>query len=146
MSLGIRAMSTRAEGPAVIVRRAVDGLGPADSADYQEAVADRADELADWLRADKARSRSFAEELRPSASRLEEAIIQWGPTLIEDPESAALLNLLPDIVDSARSATDTIAPAAGWTTAPGGPANVSAPSGSAQTATGSSSRTACSTS
>jgi hypothetical protein len=29
--------------------------------------------------------------------------------LIEDPESAELLNLLPDIVDSARAAADTIA-------------------------------------
>jgi hypothetical protein len=34
--------------------------------------------------------------------------------LIEDPESAELLNLLPDIVDSARSAADTIAPPDGW--------------------------------
>ena len=34
-----------------------------------------------------------------------------GPTLIEDPESAELLDLLPDVVDSARSAADAIAPA-----------------------------------
>jgi len=118
MSLGVRAMSTRAEAPAVIVRRAVDELSadgsPAGAVDYQEAVAQRADELADWLRADDSRARSFAQETRRSAARLEEAIIQWGPTLIEDPESAELLNLLPDIVESARSAADTIAPAAGW--------------------------------
>jgi hypothetical protein len=119
MSLGVRAMSTRAEGPAVVVRRAVDALAaenasPDGSVDYQDAVARRSDELADWLRADDARARSFAQETRRSASRLEDSIIQWGPTLIEDPESAELLNLLPDIVDSARSAADTIAPAAGW--------------------------------
>src|SRR5262245_13802072 len=128
MSLGVRAMSTRAEGPAVIVRRAVDELaaetrgepsgprvdGAEASVDYRDAIANRADELADWLRADDSRARSFAEETRRSASRLEEAIIQWGPTLIEDPESAALLNLVPDIVDSARSAADSIAPAAAW--------------------------------
>src|SRR5262249_49659813 len=119
MSLGVRAMATRAEGPAVIVRRAVDELvaetrsaSPEGLVDYQDAVARRADELADWLRVDDSRASSFAEETRRSASRLEEAIIQWGPTLIEDPESAELLNLLPDIVDSARSAADTIAP--GW--------------------------------
>ena len=34
-----------------------------------------------------------------------------GPTLVEDPESAELLDLLPDVVDSARSAADAIAPA-----------------------------------
>jgi hypothetical protein len=33
---------------------------------------------------------------------------------VEDPDSAELLNLLPDIVDSARSAAQAIAPAAGW--------------------------------
>ena len=132
MSLGVRAMSTRAEAPAVIVRRAVDELAmdtrsersgprvegaeasPDGAVDYQEAAAHRADELADWLRADDSRARSFAQETRRSAARLEEAIIQWGPTLIEDPESAELLNLLPDIVESARSAADTIAPASGW--------------------------------
>jgi hypothetical protein len=137
MSLGVRAMSTRAEAPAVIVQRAVDELAaetrselsdprvegadasPDGSVDYQDAVAQRADELADWLRADDSRARSFAAEERRSASRLEEAIIQWGPTLIEDPESAELLNLLPDIVDSARSAADTIAPASGWLDRPG---------------------------
>jgi hypothetical protein len=33
---------------------------------------------------------------------------------VEDPESAELINLLPDIVDSARSAANAIAPAASW--------------------------------
>jgi hypothetical protein len=116
MSLGVRALSTRAEGPAAILRRAVDELAEASgsgSVDYREFVSGRADELADWLRADEARARSFAEETRQSASRLEEAIIRWGPTLVEDPESAGLINLLPDIVDSARYAADTIAPAVG---------------------------------
>jgi len=121
MSLGMRALSTRAEGPAGIVRRAVDESAVAtqseqlraESVDYQESVSRRSDELVDWLRADDSRARSFAEQMRQSASRLEDAIIRWGPTLIEDPESAELLNLLPDIVDSARSAADTIAPAAG---------------------------------
>jgi predicted Fe-S protein YdhL (DUF1289 family) len=120
MSLGIRAMSARADGPAAIVRRIVDDLAAAtqseqpraSSADYQEAVARRADELAEWLRADDSDARSVAQQLRQSASRLEDAIIRWGPTLIEDPESAELLNLLPDIVDSARAAADTVAPAA----------------------------------
>ena len=86
--------------------------------DYQELVNERADELADWLRADEVRARSFAGELRQSASRLEDAIIRWGPTLVEDPDSAELLNMLPDIVDSARSAADTILPldaSRGWT-------------------------------
>ena len=130
MSLGIRALSTRAEGPAETIRRAVDqlpvetqsepgsqledtGASRDGSVDYGESVSRRADELADWLRADDVRARSFAEELRQGATRLEDAIIRWGPTLIEDPESAELINLLPDIVDSARSAADTIAPAAG---------------------------------
>jgi hypothetical protein len=131
-SLGIRALSTRAEGPSGIIRRAVDELAvetasgqrgsqldAADasrsgSADYPGFVSDRGDELADWLRANRGRARSFAQEMRRSASRLEEAIIQWGPTLVEDPESAELINLLPDIVDSARSAADTITPAAGY--------------------------------
>src|SRR5262245_54609006 len=49
MSLGIRALSTRADGPADIVRRAVDGFAADGSVDYQELVAARADELADWL-------------------------------------------------------------------------------------------------
>ena len=113
MSLGIRALSTRAEGPAAIIRRTVDELA-VEAVDYQEFVSNRADELADWLRADDARARIFVEETRQSASRLEEAIVRWGPTLVEDPESAGLINLLPDIIDSARSAADTIAPAAGW--------------------------------
>src|SRR5262245_37724983 len=52
--------------------------------------------------------------MRRSASNLEEAIIRWGPTLVEDPDSAELLNLLPDIVDAARLAADTIAPGASW--------------------------------
>ena len=34
--------------------------------------------------------------------------------MVEDPDSAALINLLPDIVDAARSAAHSIAPAAGW--------------------------------
>ena len=132
MSLGIRALSSRAEGPAAIIRRSVDELAaeakseqsgcPVDradasrggSVDYEEFVSGRADELADWLLADPVRARSFAEGARQRASRLEEAIIRWGPTLVEDPDSAELINLLPDIVDSARSAADTIAAAAGW--------------------------------
>jgi hypothetical protein len=111
MSLGIRAVSTRADGPAGIVRSAVDELDGADAS---------LGALADRLRADDARARSFADELRRSASTLEEAIVQWGPTLVEDPESASLINLLPDIVDSARSAADAIAPSTtfrGWTAA-----------------------------
>ena len=123
MSLGIRALSTRAEGPAEVVRRAVDELSVEtqtdSSMDYQEVVSRRADELADWLRADDSRARSFAEQMRQSATRLEDAIIRWGPTLIEDPDSAELLNLLPDIVDSARNAADTIAPATGRLDRPG---------------------------
>jgi len=118
MSLGIRALSTRADAPAEIVRRAVDELvaldradaPPGGSVDYRELVSGRADELADWLLAEPARARRFAEEARQSASRLEDAIIRWGPTLIEDPDSIELVNLLPDIVDSARAAADTIAP------------------------------------
>src|SRR5262245_26540282 len=118
MSLGVRALSTRAEGAAEIIRRAVDGLAVetrADgSVDYQEFVSSRAEEVADWLRADDSRARSFAEQSRQSATRLEDAIIRWGPTLIEDPDSAELLNLLPDIVDSARSAAEMIVPADRW--------------------------------
>jgi hypothetical protein len=115
-SLGIRALSTRAEGPAAIVRRAVDELvgSPETAPGYEEFVAGRGDELAEWVRADARRARAFAQAMRQSASRLEEAIIRWGPTLVEDPESAELINLLPDIVDSARSAADTITPATGW--------------------------------
>jgi hypothetical protein len=127
MSLGIRALSTRAEEPAEVVRGAVDELAveaegerpglPPDASDdrlayYQEFVSARANELGDWLRADDLRAPSFARETRQSASRLEEAIIRWCPTLVEDPESAELINLLPDIVDSARAAADLIAPAA----------------------------------
>jgi hypothetical protein len=81
--------------------------------EYEEVVSDRANELGDWLRADEARARS-PKKTRQSGSRLEEAIIRWGPTLVEDPESAELINLLPDIVDSARSAANAIAPAASW--------------------------------
>jgi hypothetical protein len=73
----------------------------------------RAEELGDWLRANDARARSFAEETRQSAFRLEEAIVRWGPTLVESPDSAELLNLLPDIVDAARSAAQAIVPASG---------------------------------
>jgi hypothetical protein len=116
-SLGIRALSTRAESPAEIIRRAVNELvaePEGEERSYEQFVSARADELADWLRADPGRTRAFAQELRQSASRLEEAIIRWGPTLVEDPESAELINLLPDIVDSARSAADTITPAAGF--------------------------------
>src|SRR5262245_33893976 len=116
MSLGVRALSTRAEGPAEIIRRALDELGGENraegSVDYQEVVSRRADELAAWLRADDSRAHAFTEQMRRSATRLEDAVIRWGPTLIQDPDSAELLNLLPDIVDSARSAADTIAPAA----------------------------------
>lgn len=114
--LGIRALSTRAEGPAEVIRRTVDKLPveTSGSVDYQEFVSERASELGAWLREDEARAREFAEDMRQSASRLEEAIVRWGPTLVEDPESAELINLLPDIVDSARSAADAIAPAASW--------------------------------
>jgi hypothetical protein len=114
--LGTRALSTRAEGPAEVIQRTVDRLPveTSGSVDYQEFVSERASELGAWLRADEARAREFAEDMRQSASRLEEAIILWGPTLVEDPESAELINLLPDIVDSARSAADAIAPAASW--------------------------------
>ena len=111
VSLGVRALSTRAEGPAAIVRRAVDELAE-ESVDYNEFVSARADELADWLRADESRARLFADQMRHSATRLEDAIIRWGPTLIEDSESAELINLLPEFVDSARAAADTITPAA----------------------------------
>jgi hypothetical protein len=125
-SLGIRALSTRAQGPARMVRDTVrvfavetdrGGLDVAptvSSADYQKVVADSARELGDWLRADDERARSFAREMRQGALALEEAIIRWGPTLVEDPDSAALINLLPDIVDAARSAARSIAPTAGW--------------------------------
>jgi hypothetical protein len=130
-SLGIRALFTRADSPAEIIRHTVDEFADEvklaqpgsqldrceashSRSDYQEFVSARADELGDWLRADQGRSRSFAEEARQSASRLEEAIIRWGPTLVEDPEAAELINLLPDIVDSTRSAAQAIAPAPRW--------------------------------
>ncbi|MGH3038558.1 MAG: hypothetical protein ACRDLZ_04010, partial [Gaiellaceae bacterium] len=107
-----RALSTRAEGPAEIIRRAVDEVtGETGVVDYQELVAGRANDVGDWLRADEARGGSFAREMRQSASRLEEAIIRRGPTLVEDPDSAELINLLPDIVDSARVAAGAIEPA-----------------------------------
>lgn len=131
-SLGIRALSAPAHKPAEIVRSAVGELvsktesvrpgsrvdgGAAlagDAVDYRELVSVHADELGDWLRADETRARLFAEETRQSASRLEEAIIRWGPTLVEDPHSAELLNLLPDVVDSSRFAAQAIAPASRW--------------------------------
>jgi hypothetical protein len=116
-SLGIRALSTLADRPAEIIRGVVDQSGIATSAsgavDYQAVVSVHADELGDWLRAEEARGRLFADDLRRSASRLEEAIIRWGATLVEDPHSAELLNLLPDVVDAARSAAQAVAPAAG---------------------------------
>jgi hypothetical protein len=116
-SLGLRALSPVAHRPGEIVRRTVDELavetGRAQPADYDELVSAHADELGDWLRANQARAWSFAEETRQSAFRLEEAIIRWGPTLVENPDSAELLNLLPDIVDAARSAAQAIEPASG---------------------------------
>ncbi|MGH3011019.1 MAG: hypothetical protein ACRDMY_04115, partial [Gaiellaceae bacterium] len=55
-SLGIRALSTRAEGSAEIIRRAVDEVtGETGVVDYQELVAGRANDVGDWLRADEAR-------------------------------------------------------------------------------------------
>lgn len=131
-SLGLRALSAFARRPAEIIQRGVDELpveterpqpdsrldgdegSPTRPEDYQELISVRADELGDWLRADEARTRIFGEEMRRSASRLEDAIMRWGPTLVEDPDSAELLNLLPDIVDAARSAAQEIAPATGW--------------------------------
>jgi hypothetical protein len=114
-SLGMRALSVVAHRPAEVIRRSVDQLTVAASGpvDYQELVGRRADELGDWLRADEARARSFSEQMRASAARLEDAIIRWGPTLVEAPDSAELLNLLPDIVDAARSAAEAIVPASG---------------------------------
>ena len=124
-SLGIRALSTRAHEPSKIVRDAVgefafetgrrrpDVSPTVSSADYQKVVTDSAGELGDWLRDDDERAGPFARAMRQSASGLEEAIIRWGPTLVEDPDSAALINLLPDIVDAACSAASSIAPAAG---------------------------------
>jgi hypothetical protein len=129
-SLGLRALSSVAHRPGEIVRRTFDELGvetrrahpssrhDGDEAspsepDYHQLVSVHADELGDWLRANEARARSFADEARQSAFRLEEAIIRWGPTLVESPDSAELLNLLPDIVDAARSAAQAIVPAPG---------------------------------
>jgi hypothetical protein len=130
-SLGLRALSAVAHGPGEIVRRMFDELAvetrgahpssrhdgdevsPSEPADYDKLVSVHADELGDWLRANEARAQSFAEETRQSAFRLEEAIIRWGPTLVESPDSAELLNLLPDIVDAARSAAQAIVPASG---------------------------------
>jgi hypothetical protein len=120
-SLGIRALAALAHRPAEIVRSTVDEAvveidpaQPSGTAGYEELVTVHADEIWGWLRADDARARLFAEETRRGASRLEEAIIRWGPTLVEDPQSAELLNLLPDVVDSARSAAQAIAPVSGW--------------------------------
>ena len=123
-SLGKRALSTRADEPAEVIRSTVaeftqetspepsDRPQTEDPAEYQTFVTASAGELGDWLRSDDRRARSFADSMRLGASRLEEAIVRWGPTLVEDPDSAALLNLLPDIVDAARSAADSIAPRA----------------------------------
>jgi hypothetical protein len=113
-SLGLRALSAFARAPAEIIRGGVDELAAGRPENYEELISARADEFGDWLRADEARTRTFAEGMRRSASRLEEAIIRWGPTLVEDPDSAEVLNLLPDIVDSARSAGQAVAPASGW--------------------------------
>jgi hypothetical protein len=131
-SLGVRALTAFAHRPAEIVRRLVDELavqpdraqagsrrGGGETSrrgvvDYLELVEVQAGELGDWLRADEARARPFAEEMRRSASSLEEAIVRWGPTLVEDPDSAELLNLLPDIVDSARATAQAIVPAVDW--------------------------------
>jgi hypothetical protein len=130
-SLGLRALSAVAHRPGEIVRRIVDELtvetmrahhasrhgsadaSPSERVDYEKLVSVQAEELGDRLRANEARARSFAEETRKSAFRLEEAIIRWGPTLVESPDSAELLNLLPDIVDAARSAAEAIVPASG---------------------------------
>jgi hypothetical protein len=124
-SLGVRALSTRASQPSRIVQDTVSEFGAvtgrpgadrpptATSADYQKVVSEYAGELGEWLRDDRERARSFASAMRQSASGLEEAIIRWGPTLVEDPDSAELINLLPDIVDAARSAARSIAPAPG---------------------------------
>jgi hypothetical protein len=123
-SLGKRALWTRADEPSAVIRSTVaeftretsrepsDRPLTDDPGEYQAFVSDSAGELGDWLRSDDGRARSFAYSLRLGASRLEEAIVSWGPTLVEDPDSAALINLLPDIVDAARSAADSIAPRA----------------------------------
>jgi hypothetical protein len=123
-SLGIRALSIRAHEPSKIVRDAVDefavetrrrrpDVSPTVSSDDYKIVTDSASELGHWLRDDDVRAGSFARAMRQGASGREEAIIRWGPTLVEDPDSAALINLLPDIVDAARSAARSIAPRTG---------------------------------
>jgi hypothetical protein len=122
-SLGVRALSTRAHEPARIVREAVGAFAvetgreppevSASAADYEGLVDRHAEELESWLRADNARASSFARAMRQGASGLEEAIVRWGPTLVEDPDSAEVINLLPDVVDAARSAASCIAPASG---------------------------------
>ena len=124
-SLGMRVLSEHAHRPAQIVRRVVDELLETErviaghetaapgGVNYEAVVDVRADELGDWLRADAARASSFAEETRQRASLLEEAIGRWGPTLVEDPDGAELINLLPDIVDSSRAAAEAISPTPG---------------------------------
>jgi hypothetical protein len=161
-SLGLRALSSVAHRPGEIVRRMVDELAvetrrahpasrpngdeasPSEPADYHKLVSVHADELGDWLRANEARARSFAEETRQSAFRLEEAIIRWGPTLVESPDSAELLNLLPDIVDAARSAAQAIVPAPACCTPPAGEKGPGFQSEVGQRTIGGASRTACS--
>lgn len=120
--LGIRSLASLAHRPAELVRGVVDdaGVRSDDGMDYERAVSLHGDELAAWLRSDETRARLFAEEMRRSASRLEEAIVRWGPTLVEDSDSAELLNLLPDVVDSARFAAQAIAPVPGWVDPAGG--------------------------
>jgi hypothetical protein len=117
--LGIRALSTLAHRPAEIVRSVFDQVvAPALPEDDEELVERYGDALGDWLRADETRARRFADETRRSATSLEEAIIRWGPTLVEDSHSAGLLNVLPDVVDSTRSAAQAISPAPRWVDAP----------------------------
>jgi hypothetical protein len=117
--LGVRALSTLAHRPAEIVRGLFDQVAAAAlPEDEEELVALYGDALWNWLRADESRARRFADETRRSATNLEEAIIRWGPTLVEDSHSAGLLNLLPDVVDSARSAAQAISPAPRWADAP----------------------------
>jgi hypothetical protein len=124
-SFGVRALSTKAREPSNVVRDAVGKFAAelgleraeslrADSAACEMVVSDRARELEDWLRADDTRAGSFARAMRRGASGLEDAIIRWGPTLVEDPDSAELINLLPDIVDAARSAASVIDPDHEW--------------------------------
>ena len=123
-SLGKRALSARADESAKVVRAAVSEFALAtsgdggraqvsDSAQYPQLVANSGDELEIWLRDNAERARSFADSMRRSATRLEDSIVRWGPTLVEDPDCAALINLLPDIVDAARSAAESVAPTPG---------------------------------